>query len=63
MTTKAVEANAMKYMGVRKSVSEKTYIIQEINGIKVGFFKYLATFATKKAKSNQIALFFILYIV
>ncbi len=30
---------------------------------EVGFFKYLATFATKKAKSNQIALFFILYII
>ncbi len=30
---------------------------------EVGFFKYLATYATKKAKSNQIALFFILYAI
>lgn len=28
---------------------------------EVGFFKYLAIYATKKAKSNQIVLFFILY--
>ena len=30
---------------------------------EVGFFKYLATYATKKAKSNQISLFFILYAI
>lgn len=30
---------------------------------EVGFFKYLATYATKKAKSNQITLFFILYAI
>lgn len=30
---------------------------------EVGFFKYLAIYATKKAKSNQITLFFILYAI
>ncbi len=30
---------------------------------EVGFFKFLATYATKKAKSNQIVLFFVIYTI
>ena len=41
MTINAVEKNSMLYMGVRKTTNEKTYIIQDINGIKVGFFNYV----------------------
>lgn len=54
MTVNAVEANAMKYMGVRKSVSEKTYMIQEINGIKVGFFNYVFDTGAKEGKDVSI---------
>lgn len=41
MTVNAVQTNAMLYMGVRKATTEKTYLIQDINGIKVGFFNYV----------------------
>lgn len=41
MTVNAVESNSMLYMGVRKTVSDKTYLIKDINGIKVGFFNYV----------------------
>lgn len=54
MTINAVEANAMKYMGVRKSVSEKTYMIQDINGIKVGFFNYVFNTGAKEGKDVSI---------
>lgn len=54
MTINAVEANAMKYMGVRKSISEKTYMIQDINGIKVGFFNYVFNTGAKDGKDISI---------
>lgn len=41
MTVDAVESNSMLYMGVRKTISDKTYLIKDINGIKVGFFNYV----------------------
>lgn len=54
MTVNAVESNGMKYMGVRKSASEKTYMIQEINGIKVGFFNYVFNTGAKDGKDVSI---------
>ena len=54
MTINAVEANAMKYMGVRKSLSEKTYMIEDINGIKVGFFNYVFNTGAKEGKDVSI---------
>lgn len=54
MTVNAVEANSMLYMGVRKSVSEKTYMIQEINGIKIGFFNYVFNTGAKEGKDVSI---------
>lgn len=54
MTVNAVEVNSMLYMGVRKSVSEKTYMIQEINGIKVGFFNYVFDTGAKEGKDVSI---------
>lgn len=54
MTINAVEANGMQYMGVRKSVSEKTYMIQEINGIKIGFFNYVFNTGAKDGKDISI---------
>lgn len=41
MTVQAVESNSMLYMGVRKTTDENKYLIQDINGIKVGFFNYV----------------------
>lgn len=54
MTIQAVESNGMQYMGVRKSMSEKTYMIQEINGIKVGFFNYVFNTGAKDGKDISI---------
>ena len=54
MTINAVESNGMKYMGVRKSASENTYMIQEINGIKVGFFNYVFNTGAKEGKDISI---------
>ena len=54
MTINAVETNGMKYMGVRKSVSEKTYMIQEINGIKIGIFNYVFNTGAKEGKDISI---------
>lgn len=41
MTMNALEENGLLYMGIRKSITESTYSIQEVNGIKVGFFNYV----------------------
>lgn len=54
MTINAVETNGMQYMGVRKSASEKTYMIREINGIKVGFFNYVFNTGAKEGKDISI---------
>lgn len=51
MTINAIEANNMQYMGVRKSVEEKTYFIKDIQGIKVGFFNYV--FDTGKVNNSN----------
>ena len=54
MTIHAVESNDMMYMGVRKSASEKTYMIQEVNGIKIGFFNYVFNTGAKEGKDISI---------
>ncbi len=54
MTINAVESNGMKYMGVRKFGSEKTYMIQEVNGIKIGFFNYVFDTGAKEGKDISI---------
>lgn len=41
LTINAVEKNSMSSIGVRKSTTEKKYLVKEINGIKVGFFNYV----------------------
>lgn len=41
LTMNALKSNSLLYTGARKSASDKMYFIQEINGIKVGFFNYV----------------------
>lgn len=41
LTAEAVKNNSMLSMGIRSSESEKKYLVQEINGITVGFFNYV----------------------
>lgn len=41
MTMNALDANSLLYTGVRRTTSDLTYLIQDINGIKVGFFNYV----------------------
>lgn len=40
-TMDVLTANQLLYTGTRKSEEDKNYIIQDINGIKVGFFNYV----------------------
>lgn len=40
-TMDVLSANHLLYTGTRKSEEDKNYIIQDINGIKVGFFNYV----------------------
>lgn len=40
-TLDAMEANSLLYTGVRRTASDSPYYIQEINGIKIGFFNYV----------------------
>ena len=54
MTMDAVENNKLLYMGVRKTTNEKTYTIQEINGIKVGFFNYVYNTGAKDGQDVSI---------
>lgn len=57
MTMNALESNSLLYIGARKTVSEKTYLIQEINGIKVGFFNY--TYDTGSVNGQKISINYI----
>lgn len=41
LTMDALDANSLLYTGVRRSVADKTYYVQDINGIKVGIFNYV----------------------
>lgn len=41
LTMDALDANELLYTGVQKSAQDKTYHIQDINGIKVGIFNYV----------------------
>ena len=41
LTMNALSNNSLRYLGVRQTSAEKTYTIEEINGIKVGFFNYV----------------------
>ena len=41
LTMEAVANNSLRYLGVRQTTEEKTYLIEEINGIKIGFFNYV----------------------
>lgn len=54
MTIDAVESNSMIYMGVRKTTSEKKYVIKELNGIKVGFFNYV--YESGKSGNSNISI-------
>lgn len=40
-TIKHIENNNLLYTGIRKNTDEKPYIIQEINGIKIGMINYV----------------------
>ena len=51
ITIDAMETNHLTYMGIRKNSSEKKYLIQEINGIKVGFFNYVYAGGTESEKT------------
>ena len=54
MTVDTVEKNALLYMGVRKTTTEKIYTIREINGIKVGFFNYVYNTGAKNGQNVSI---------
>lgn len=41
LTMDALDANSLLYTGVRRNISDQTYHIQDINGIKVGIFNYV----------------------
>lgn len=41
MTMDVMDKKSMLYIGTRQKVTDSTYMIREINGIKVGFFNYV----------------------
>lgn len=41
LTMDALDANGLLYTGVQRTTTDKTYHIQDINGIKVGIFNYV----------------------
>lgn len=43
--------NGLLYTGARKSIQDKNYIVQDIKGIKVGFFNYV--FETEKINGQK----------
>ena len=53
-TIQAVTDNRLVYMGVRITTDEKTYTIQDINGIKVGFFNYVYDTGAKNGQAVSI---------
>ncbi|MCI9270702.1 MAG: CapA family protein [Dorea sp.] len=40
-TMDVLEKNHLLYIGIRKNETDKNYVVQDINGIKVGFFNYV----------------------
>ncbi len=50
MTMEGMEANSLSYIGIRKTTSEKKYLVREINGIKVGILNYVYANGTEDAK-------------
>lgn len=40
-TMEVLEKDSIQYTGARKTENDKNYLVQEINGIKVGFFNYV----------------------
>lgn len=40
-TMEVLEKDSIQYTGARKTEDDKNYLVQEINGIKVGFFNYV----------------------
>ncbi len=54
LTMDALDANSLLYTGVRRSVADKTYYIQDINGIKVGIFNYV--YETGALSSSTISI-------
>lgn len=50
-TMDVMTQNSLLYTGTRKTESDKTYMIQEINGIKVGFFNYV--FETEQVNGQK----------
>ena len=53
-TIQAVSDNRLVYMGVRNTTNEKIYTIQDINGIKVGFFNYVYDTGAKNGQAVSI---------
>lgn len=51
-TVETLDAQNMIRLGGRKDTSEKDYVIQDINGIKIGFMNYV--YATSSGNSLQI---------
>lgn len=54
LTMDALDANSLLYTGVRRSAADKTYSIQDINGIKVGIFNYV--YETGALSSSTISI-------
>ena len=50
-TMDVMTANSLLYTGLRKTTADKPYLIQEINGIKVGFFNYV--FETERVNGQK----------
>lgn len=53
-TLDAMEENSLLYTGVRRTTSDLTYHIQDINGIKIGFFNYVYDTGAMGGKSISI---------
>ena len=54
LTMDALDTNSLLYTGVRRNVTDKTYYIQDINGIKVGIFNYV--YETGALSSSTISI-------
>ncbi len=53
-TVETVSQHNLMCMGVRKTFEEKTYTIQDINGIKVGFLNYVYNTGAKNGQNVSI---------
>ena len=50
-TMEVINEKGLKYSGTRKDTNEKRYTVDELNGIKVGYFNYV--FETEKINGNK----------